>query len=132
MAGRRRKRPRPTPSGGCTVGSNNNPGALDFNKLQGFEAKAGSDRWDIGQIQVQDADGDDDLNELKFEVTDGGSTVRATKTIQLSGQQYQKQNLQIDPDNSQYDVRKNETYTLTATVCDSDGNSNTKTDAATA
>jgi hypothetical protein len=122
--------PTPTPSGGCTVGSNNNPGALDFNKLQGFEAKAGPDRWDIGQIQVQDADGDDDLNELKFEITDGGSTVRATKTIQLSGQQYQKQNLQINPDNSR--VRKNETYTLTATVCDSDGNSNTRTDAATA
>jgi hypothetical protein len=124
--------PTTTPSGGCTVGSNNNPGALQFSNLQGFEAKAGPDRWDIGQIQVQDADNDDDLNKLKFEITDGGSTVRATKTIQLSGQQYQKQNLQLDPDDTKYDVQKNETYTLTATVCDGDGNSNTKTDAATA
>jgi hypothetical protein len=119
--------PTSTPSGGCTVGSNNNPGAFQFTNLQGFDAKHGPDRWDIGQVQVQDADNDDDLNELKFEITDGSSTVRATRTTQLSGQQYQAQNLKINPDSPSYDVQKNETYTLTATVCDVDGNSRTET-----
>jgi hypothetical protein len=119
--------PTSTPSGGCTVGSNNNPGAFQFTNLQGFDAKHGPDRWDIGQVGVQDADNDDDLNELKFEVTDGSSAIRATRTIQISGQQYQAQNLTITPDSSSYDVQKNETYTLTATVCDADGNSRTET-----
>jgi hypothetical protein len=117
----------PTPSGGCTVGSNNNPGAFQFSNLQGFDAKHGPDRWDIGQVQVQDADNDDDLNELKYQITDGSSTVRATRTTQISGQQYQAQNLKITPNSASYNVQKNETYTLTVTVCDVDGNSRTET-----
>lgn len=118
--------------GGCTIGSNNNPSALQFDNLQQFAAKQGSDRWDIGQVGVQDSDGDKDLNQLKFEITDSDGTVRATWSTSLSGQQYQEQNLKIDPDDPSYDVPKGETYTLTVTVCDVDGNSRTETRQSTA
>lgn len=121
----------PGGGGGCIIGSNNNPSALQFSDLQNFTAKKGADRWTIGQVQVQDADGDNDLNKLKFEITDSGGSVRATESIAISGQQYQDQNLKINPDPS-YDVPNGETYTLTATVCDADGNSNTKTRQSTA
>jgi hypothetical protein len=113
--------------GVCAVGSNNNPTTLRFNNLNGFNSRPSPDRWDIGQVQVEDRDGDNDLSELKFEITDGGGVVRATYTVQISGQQYQDQNLRIDPDDSTYDVQNGETYTLTATVCDADGNSRTET-----
>lgn len=118
--------------GGCTIGSNNNPSALQFSNLQGFAAKQGPDRWDIKQVGVQDSDGDKDLNQLKFEITDSGGTVRATRSTSVSGQQYQEQNLKIDPDDPSYDVPKGETYTLTVTVCDVDGNSRTETRQSTA
>lgn len=120
------------PGGGCTIGSNSNPSAIQFSNLQNFAAKQGPDRWEIGQVQVQDADSDNDLNKLKFEITDSSGSVRATETISISGQQYQDQNPKINPDDSSYDVPKGETYTLAATVCDADRNSNTETRQSTA
>ena len=78
-------------------------------------------------MNVEDRDGDNDLTELKFEITDSGGVIRATDSISISGQQYQDQNLRIDPDDSTYDVQSGEVYTLTATVCDADGNSITET-----
>jgi hypothetical protein len=78
-------------------------------------------------VNVQDQDGDNDLSELKFEIADEGGVVRATYTVQISGQQYQDKNLRIDPDDSTYDVQSGEIYTLTATVCDGDENSRTET-----
>ena len=113
--------------GVCTVGTDDNRDAFQFDNLDGFNTRPSPDRWDIDQVNVQDQDGDDDLSELKFEITDEGGVVRATTTIQISGQQYQEQNLRIDPDDSAYDVVSGETYTLTATVCDADGNSRTET-----
>ncbi|MFC6875083.1 hypothetical protein [Halobellus marinus] len=113
--------------GVCTVGTNNNPTAFQFNNLDGFNSKPSPDRWDISQVNVQDQDGDNDLSELKFEIADEGGVVRATYTVQISGQQYQDKNLRIDPDDSTYDVQSGEIYTLTATVCDGDGNSRTET-----
>jgi len=122
----------PSGGGGCTIGSNNNPSVFQFNNLQNFSAKQGPDRWDLGQVNVQDSDGDNDLNKLKFEITDSSGATRATKTVSISGQQYQDQNLKINPDDPSYDVPKGETYTLTVTVCDSDGNSKTQTRQSTA
>jgi hypothetical protein len=120
------------PGGSCTIGSNTNPSTIQFSDLQNFTTNKGADRWTIGQVQVQDADGDNDLNKLKFEIADSGGSVRATETISISGQQYQDQNLKLNPDDPSYDVPKGETYTLTATVCDADGNSNTETRQSTA
>ncbi|MFB6085641.1 MAG: hypothetical protein ABEJ84_02345 [Halodesulfurarchaeum sp.] len=114
--------------GGCVIGSNTNPGAIQWNNLQGFTADSGgANRWEIGQINVKDADNDDDLSKLKIEITDSEGTVRATWSEQLPGAQYQIKNLKISPDDSGYDIPPGENYTLTATVCDADGNSNTET-----
>lgn len=116
----------------CTIGSNNNPSAIRIDNLQNFQAESGPDRWRIDQVQVQDDDGDNDLNQFKLEITDGGGTVRATETIQMSGQQYQESQLKIDPDDPAYNVQGGETFTLTATFCDIDGNSVSDTRQATA
>jgi hypothetical protein len=118
--------------GGCTIGSNNNSSVLQFGNLQKFMPKKGPNRWDIKQIDVQDADSDKDLNELKFEITDSSGTVRATEAVSISGQQYQGRNLKIQPDDTSYGIVKGETYKLTVTVCDIDGNSRTETRESTA
>lgn len=113
--------PTPTPAPSCTVGSNVNPSALQINQLSNFQAKQGPNRWQFN-IQVQDQDGDSDLSQIKYQITDSSGTVRATQTTGISGQQYQPGNVKISPDGS-YNVQNNEQYTLQVTVCDSDGNS---------
>ena len=123
--------------GTCSVGSNNNPGTLQWNNLQNFNANGGNDRWKIQQINVQSQAGNN-LQELKLEIVDSGGTVRATRTIQLSAStQYQEQNIRINPDDPGYDIPKStgnsagEAYTLTATICDVNGNSNSESRQAT-
>jgi hypothetical protein len=120
--------------GTCTIGSNNNPSTFQWNNLDGFEANQGPDTWEISQINVQSQAGND-LEELKLEITDSGGTVRATRTTQLpANPQYQEQNIEIDPDDPGYNIpqgKQAETYTLTATICDVNGNSNTETRQAT-
>jgi FlaG/FlaF family flagellin (archaellin) len=116
--------PTPTPTS-CTIGSTNNPGALQFDKLQNFQTKSNQGRWQVN-VQVQDADGDNDLSQLKLEVTDSNGIVRGSETRSISGQQYNPGNVRINA-NSGYSVQRSETYSLTATVCDSDGNSRTQT-----
>jgi len=115
----------PTPTPTCTVGSNTNANTLQFDNLQRFSAVPGQDEWKLSQIQVQDSDGDADLDQLKIEITDSGDTVRATRTTSISGQQYRGADLVFSPDSGSYNVQGSETYTLTATVCDEDGNSRT-------
>jgi hypothetical protein len=111
--------------GSCTIGSNNNRDAFQFNKLEKFKAKPGQDRWTV-DVQVQDTDNDDDLSNLKFQVTDSGGTVRGSKSVAISGGQYQPGTVTIDADGG-YKVKGNESFTLTVTVCDIDGNSRTQT-----
>jgi hypothetical protein len=113
----------------CTVGSNTNPSTIQWDNLDGFSANQGSDTWEIAQINVQTQAGND-LSQLKLEITDSGGTVRATRTTQLSSTQYQEQDIEIVPDDPNYDIPQGnqvESYTLTATVCDVNGNSNTET-----
>jgi hypothetical protein len=93
--------------------------------LQNFQTNPNQDRWKVN-VQVQDADGDNDLSQLKLEVTDSNGIVRGSETRSISGQQYNPGNVRINA-NSGYSVQKSETYSLTATVCDSDGNSRTQT-----
>jgi hypothetical protein len=114
----------------CVVGSNINPNTLQISNFQKFETKAqgnGNNKWRLKELQVQDNDGDNDLSQVKFDITDSSGTSRATKTLDISGQQYQLSgNIEFSPDDSSYTVQSGETYTLTATVCDTDKNSLTK------
>ena len=121
--------------GTCTIGSNNNPGRLQWNNLQGFKAQQGANVWKIEQINVQSQAGNN-LNVLKLRIEDSSGTVRATRTIDISTstRQYQDQDIEINPDDQGYEIPKGdqaETYTLIATICDVNGNSNTETRQAT-
>lgn len=116
-------------AGQCAVGSNINSNTLQIPNFQTFETQANgnNNRWRLKELQVQDDDGDSDLDQVKFEITDSDGTPRATETLNISGQDYQLSgNIEFYPDDSSYTVKGEETYTLTATACDTDGNSLTK------
>jgi len=116
-------------NGQCVLGSNVNSNALQIPNFQKFETRTNgnNNKWRLKELQVQDNDGDNDLDQVKFEITDSGGTTRATKTLDISGQNYQlSSNIEFSPDDSSYTVQSGETYTLTATACDTDGNSLTE------
>jgi hypothetical protein len=109
------------------------PPAIRINKVQNFGARSGPDDWRIEEVQVQDQDGDDDLDRVEYEIADSSGTVRATRTDTVSnGGQYQQQGLSFTPDNGGYDIPNGEAYTLTVTAYDADGNAATVTRTTTA
>lgn len=100
----------------------NNPDAITINAVEGFQKKAGPDEWSVSRVEIRDSDGDDDLERVEYEITDSAGTVRATRTDAASGRQYLERDVTISPDDPNYDVRGEKTYTLTVTAYDSDGN----------
>lgn len=79
-------------AGQCVVGSNTNSGALQFNNFQEFSTDDGNNKWILGQLEVQDQEAPDNLDQVKFEITDSSGTIRATSTLDISqsGGQYQQ------------------------------------------
>lgn len=107
-----------------TAVSGNTSGAIQINKVHKFEANTG-DNWTIQQVDIEDADGDSDLDRIEFEIEDSSGTVRATRTDTCgcaAGSEYNVKNLSIAPDDSSYSVTGGEPYKLTVTAYDADGN----------
>lgn len=111
-----------------TAVSGNTASAINFNKLQNFSANSDTDDWTIQNISIEDNDGDDDLDRIEFEVEDSTGTVVATRTDTCgckSGSKYNpggNPSVEIEPDDSSYSVTIAETYKLTVTAYDADGN----------
>ncbi|WP_302079959.1 hypothetical protein [Salinibaculum rarum] len=110
-------------------GNSGNPGdqacdgtSIRINKIQQFTADSQDNLFEIQQIQAKDDDGDNDLDRIELVVTDQSGTTVATKTIDPANNQQQIKEKKIDIDAGSYDVVSGETYTLTATVYDADGN----------
>jgi len=103
----------------------NDPSAIQFNNFAGFEADSVNDEFTLQQLDVQDADNDDDLDRVEYVVTDSNGNVVATRTDSpIPSDQYQPTNqgpITITP-NTGETVAEGETYTLTLTVYDADEN----------
>lgn len=111
-----------------TAVAGNASGPIQFKKLQGFSANSSSDDWTISNIDIRDDDGDSDLDRIEFEIEDSSGTVRATRTDSCGcdgGSKYSPTGnpaVTITPDDSSYAVSSGETYKLTVTASDADGN----------
>lgn len=112
-----------------TAVSGNTAGAVKFHQLQEFSVNSGDDDWTIKNIDIRDNDGDDDLDRVEFVIEDSSGTVRATRTVTCgcnNGAKYAPSgnpSVRIGPDDSSYSVVTGETYKLTVTGYDADGNS---------
>jgi hypothetical protein len=112
-----------------TAVSGNTAGAIKFQKLEGFSANSTDDDWTIRDIDIRDNDGDDDLDRVEFEIEDSSGTVRATRTDACGCSKRSKYapngnpSVRIATDNSSYSVTGDETYKLTVSAYDVDGNS---------
>lgn len=101
-------------------------------KVQGFSANLGSNDWTVDQVQVKDEakNANRNLDQVEYVVTDGnepdGNQTVGERTDAASGQQYQEQNITIEPNGGSV-VEPLTTYTLTVTATDADGNSDTAT-----
>jgi hypothetical protein len=102
----------------------NDPSAIQFNNFDGFTADTAADEFILDQVNVQDADNDDDLDRIEYEVTDSGGATVATETVTgIPTDQYQAQ---APARTISGTVTGGELYTLTGTVYDSDGNSDSR------
>ncbi|WP_276272579.1 PKD domain-containing protein [Haloarcula litorea] len=100
----------------------NDPGAIQFSNFQGFSADPAADEFTIDQVQVQDADNDDDLDSIEYVVTDSSGTVVASRTVTGIGPaQYQPAGTPAVTISGT--VQEGESYTVTATANDANGNS---------
>lgn len=95
------------------------------------QGNSGND-WDVEAVDIQDDDGDDDLTEVKFEVTVSGTGVVGSKTVTLnSAAEYKLSGnelpLKITPDDPGYTIQSGTQYTLTTRGTDADGNFATST-----
>lgn len=120
-----------------TAESGNTTSAIVFKELKGFSVDAANDRWPIESVWIQDGDGDDDLDRVEYKVTDeAGSTVFTRTDAVSGGAEYKRKGnannpgVVLQPDS--YDVVTGETYTLTVTAYDADGNFDVETRDATA
>jgi len=103
-------------------GATNDPTAIQFSNFQGFTADSVADEFTLDQIQVQDNDGDNDLDRIEYEVTDSNGNIVATQTVNNIGPaQYQPSGTPAVTLTGS-SVQEGETYTLTGTAYDSDGN----------
>jgi len=104
----------------------NDPSAIQFNALQGFEGNATTEEFTIDQVDVRDTKGTNNLDRIEYEVTDPNGAVVASRTDDASGNpsRYQESNLVISADS---DVKFDTTYTLTVTAFDQVGNRNNET-----
>lgn len=106
----------------------NTSGAINIKKLEGFLAHDDTDNWTIRDIDIRDADGDDDLDRIEFEVEDDAGNVVASRTDTCGctgGSKYSPNGnpaVSIEPDDSSYDVIVGDSFKLTVTAYDADGN----------
>jgi hypothetical protein len=108
-----------------TTAKANNANAVTIKRLDTFTANGSTDDWSIKQIKIQDSDGDNDLDRVEYTIQNESGTAVATRTDNASGNQYQQQNVTIQPDQPGYSLVPCETYTLTVVGFDVDGNSTT-------
>jgi hypothetical protein len=95
------------------------------------QGNSGND-WDVDKVDIRDDDGDDDLTEVKFEVSVSGTGVVGSEKVTLnSAAEYKLTGnqlpLKITPDDPNYTIQSGTQYTLTTTGTDADGNFNTST-----
>ena len=110
----------------CTFGTNINPNALQWSKLDNFKTIHSKDYWEI-DVQVQDNDNDGDLSQVELQITDSNGIIRASQTYDtIPSAQWDPGTLTIDPNDPSYNVKQNIDYTITGTACDADGNTDTQ------
>lgn len=115
-----------------TSSSRNDPTAITIKKPtqdQRFTVDEPQNLFEVSQVQVQDNDGDDDIVEVNYEIREGSDTgtVITENTVTFSAtKQYQKQNVDITPDNG-YNIQGGQLYTLVFTGTDGDGNFDSST-----
>jgi hypothetical protein len=105
------------------------------NKDQDFTANPPQgnmgNNWTVKNVDVRDDDGDDDLTEVKFEVSVSGQGVVGSETVSNPpGDRYKPNGnpaVTIDPDDPNYTIQSGTQYTLTVTGTDADGNFDTAT-----
>lgn len=100
---------------------------MRIKKVQQFSVNTRSNDWSIKQVQIDDNDGDNDLDRVEYEITDSGGTTRGTRTDSISGGKQKQKKITIDPDNAAYVIQPGETYTLTVTAYDADDNYDVET-----
>jgi hypothetical protein len=108
-------------------GVNNNPNALQV-QINDFKKIPGQNEWRI-DIQVQDQDGDDDIDRVEWDISDSSGVTRAEgeETSNVGGVDQIQVDRAIDPDDSSYNIQANEKYTLTIRGYDVDGNNDDAT-----
>ena len=95
----------------------NDPSAIQFTNVDNFQGDATNDEFTIDQVQVQDADNNDNLDRVVYEVTDPSGTVVASRT---------------DDASASADITDGTTYTLNVTAFDQVGNRDNETRTTTA
>lgn len=107
-----------------TVESGNNSGAVAVDKVQQFDSDAAADEWTVKRLKATSTDYDLDTVELTVEEQSTGDVV-STKTYDtVTTTKFDKKNPgpTLQSDSSSYDVQSTETYVLTVTATDTDGN----------
>lgn len=112
--------------------------AVEIERLIGFESRLNTNTWTINQrVKVTSTIDSNTLDRVEYEVTDGSGDVVGSLTHDTSGDVYEKEGnpnspaITIEPD-SGYTLQQGETYELTVTGWDNEGNFAVETRAATA
>ncbi|TQQ81299.1 hypothetical protein EGH24_09250 [Halonotius terrestris] len=115
-----------------TTPTSNDPSAINIkfpSKNSAFSANLADNRFEIDKVTIEDDDNDSDLDEVEYEVYEGGTsgTVVATKTITLGGTaSYDPSGQGNSPDETidpgSYTIQSGQSYTLVLTARDLDSN----------
>ena len=105
------------------------------NKDQDFTANPAQgntgNNWTVKNVDVRDDDGDNDLTEVKFEVSVSGQGIVGSTVVSNPPADRYKPNgnpaVTINPDDPNYTIQSGTQYTLTVTGTDADGNFDTAT-----
>lgn len=115
-----------------TVKSGNTSGEVSIDKINKFRADAAADEWTIKTLEASSTNYDLDTVELTVEEQSTGDVV-STKTYDssssyMSGTEFSAQGtgsnpaITLQPDSSSYDIQSGDTYVLTVTATDTNGN----------
>jgi len=114
------------------VEAGNVKGAVTIQQVKNFSANRNPDNnWTIQKVKIKEGDNDNDLDYVEYDVTDSTGATVASDSESIAGG-YNKKNITLWPDDGSYQLQQGETYTLTVTAYDADGNSDTVTRTATA
>lgn len=107
-----------------TVESGNNSGPVTVDKVQQFASDATADEWTIKRLKATTDNYDLDTVELTVEEQSTGDVVSTKTYDNINDTKFEKKNPgpTLQPDSPSYDVQANETYVLTVTATDTDGN----------